>query len=166
MSLKAIFHQYVHCSVKKTFFLKVNYNKQYLSSLVGMSIRHHFLRKGLKKIAINLHTQQKSNENYIFYETSNIIYCEKLKEKVQKPISVFMKIATIFVTVPVPLPPSPRNLDISQVIAAESLTLHFACNQTRTENFYGQRNSINTKLCALLPWVSFVYQYGFLLTAK
>ena len=39
---------------KKTLFLKVNHIKQDLSSLVEMSIRHHYLRKGLKQIAINL----------------------------------------------------------------------------------------------------------------
>ena len=41
-------------TVKKPFFLKVNHIKQDLSSLVEMSIRHHYLRKGLKQIAINL----------------------------------------------------------------------------------------------------------------
>ena len=39
---------------KKTLFLKVNHVKQDLSLLVEMSIRHHYLRKGLKQIAINV----------------------------------------------------------------------------------------------------------------
>ena len=51
---KAAGHQYVYYSVKKTLFLKVNHIKQDLSLLVEMSIQHHYLRKGLKQIAINL----------------------------------------------------------------------------------------------------------------
>ena len=39
---------------KKPLFLKANHIKQDLSLLVEMSIRHHYLRKGLKQIAINL----------------------------------------------------------------------------------------------------------------
>ena len=38
---------------KKTLFLKVNHIKQDLSTLVEMSIQYHYLRKGLKQIAIN-----------------------------------------------------------------------------------------------------------------
>ena len=47
-------HQYIYYSVKKAFFNKVNHIKQDLSSVVEMSIRHYYLRKGLKQIAINL----------------------------------------------------------------------------------------------------------------
>ena len=77
----------------------MKHSKQDLSSLVEMSMGHHY-SKGLKEIATNLHPKQKTSEKYIFYETSNTTYCKKLNKEVKKQISISMKIATIFATAP------------------------------------------------------------------
>ena len=79
--------------------MKIKHSKQDLLSLVEMSIGHHF-SKGLKQIATNFHPKQKTSEKYLFYETSDITYCKKLNEEVEKQISISMKISTIFATAP------------------------------------------------------------------